>query len=172
LTYISTRDQRRPPQSLAFDDVLLAGLAPDGGLYVPRAWPRLTADDLSALKGKPYADITVQVMTPFLDGTIGPADFRAMVADAYRGFDDPAVAPLTDLGHGVHLLELFHGPTLAFKDFALQLVGRLFDHVLAKRRTRVTIVGATSGDTGSAAIAACRDRDAVDIFMLYPKGRI
>jgi threonine synthase len=172
LAYISTRDQRRPPQSLAFDDVLLAGLAPDGGLYVPRAWPRLTADDLSALKGKPYADIAVQVMTPFLDGTIGPADFRAMVADAYRGFDDPAVAPLTDLGHGVHLLELFHGPTLAFKDFALQLVGRLFDHVLAKRRTRVTIVGATSGDTGSAAIAACRDRDAVDIFMLYPKGRI
>lgn len=172
MPYISTRDTHQPPQSLAFDEVLLAGLAPDGGLYVPQSWPRLTPGDLRAMKGKSYVDIAVQVMTPFLDGVIGAADFRAMVESAYRDFDDPAVAPLRDLGHGIFLLELFHGPTLAFKDFALQLVGRLFDHVLAKRRTRVTIVGATSGDTGSAAIAACRDRAAVDIFMLYPKGRI
>jgi len=134
--------------------------------------PRLDAADLRALRGRPYAEIADRVMAPFLDGTIAPREWQKMVADAYGAFDDPAVAPLKELGDGLFLLELFHGPTLAFKDFALQLVGRLFDHVLAKRRARVTIVGATSGDTGSAAIAACRDRDAVDIFMLYPKGRI
>jgi threonine synthase len=172
LPYISTRDAHRPPQSLAFDEVLLAGLAPDGGLYVPAAWPRLDPDALENLRGKSYAEIAVAVMTPFLDGTIAPAAFRRMVEDSYRDFDDPAVAPLKELGDGLYLLELFHGPTLAFKDFALQLVGRLFDHVLKQRRTRVTIVGATSGDTGSAAIAGCRGSDAIDIFMLYPKGRI
>ena len=172
MPYISTRDAHRPPESLAFDEVLLAGLAPDGGLYVPTVWPRLDAGTLAGLRGKSYAEIAVAVMTPFLDGTIAPSDFRRMVEDSYRDFDDPAVAPLKELGQGLYLLELFHGPTLAFKDFALQLVGRLFDHVLKKRRTRVTIVGATSGDTGSAAIAGCRGSDAVDIFMLYPKGRI
>src|SRR5580704_11027952 len=172
LPYLSTRDVRKPPDRLPFDEVLLAGLAPDGGLYVPAAWPRLDPADLAALKGKSYAAIAARVMAPFLDGVIGAKEFQAMVADAYRDFDDPAVAPLRDLGDGLFLLELFHGPTLAFKDYALQLVGRLFDHVLAKRRARVTIVGATSGDTGSAAIAACRDRAAIDIFMLYPKGRI
>jgi threonine synthase len=172
LPYLSTRDATQPPDRLPFDEVLLAGLAPDGGLYVPTAWPRLATSDLADLKGKSYAEIAVRVMTPFLDGVMAPKEFQAMVADAYRDFDDPEVAPLRDLGDGLYLLELFHGPTLAFKDYALQLVGRLFDHVLAKRRARVTIVGATSGDTGSAAIAACRDRDAIDIFMLYPKGRI
>jgi threonine synthase len=170
--YISTRDTNQPPQRLAFDEILLAGLAPDGGLYVPNSWPRFSPTELRALKGKSYAEIAIAVTTPFLDGVIAPPQWRAMVEDAYRDFDDPAVAPLRDLGGGLHLLELFHGPTLAFKDYALQLVGRLFDHVLSKRRTRVTIIGATSGDTGSAAIAACRDSDAVDIFMLYPHGRI
>ncbi len=172
MPYSSTRDARRPPEFLLFDEVLLAGLAPDGGLYVPEAWPQLRPEDLRALRGQSYAEIAARVMAPFLDGTIAPLDWQKMVADAYRSFDDPAVAPLKDLGDGLYLLELFHGPTLAFKDFALQLVGRLFDHVLAKRRACVTIVGATSGDTGSAAIAACRDREAIDIFMLYPKGRI
>lgn len=172
MPYISTRDARQPPERLAFDAVLLAGLAPDGGLYVPTSWPRLEPAALRGFKDKSYAEIAAQVMAPFLDGVIAPATWRSMVADAYRDFDDPDVAPLRDLGDGLFLLELFHGPTLAFKDYALQLVGRLFDHVLEKRRARVTIVGATSGDTGSAAIAACRDRAAVDIFMLYPKGRI
>ena len=172
MPYISTRDARHKPESLPFDETLIAGLAQDGGLYVPTAWPRLGADDLTSLRGRPYAEIAARVMAPFLDGTIAPRDWQRMVADAYRGFDDPAVAPLKELGEGLFLLELFHGPTLAFKDFALQLVGRLFDHVLRQRRARVTIIGATSGDTGSAAIAACRDRDAIDIFMLYPKGRI
>ncbi len=172
LPYISTRDGRNPPNSLAFDEVLLAGLAPDGGLFVPRSWPALDAAALGALRGQSYAEIAARVMTPFLDGAIAGAEWRALVTDSYRGFDDPAVAPLKELGQGLYLLELFHGPTLAFKDYALQLVGRLFDHVLAKRRARVTIVGATSGDTGSAAIAACRDRASVDLFMFYPKGRI
>ena len=172
MPYISTRDARPQPETLPFDETLIAGLAPDGGLYVPTLWPRLGANDLTSLRGRPYAEIAARVMAPFLDNTIAPRDWEQMVADSYRDFDDPAVAPLRQLGEGLFLLELFHGPTLAFKDFALQLVGRLFDHVLKQRRARVTIIGATSGDTGSAAIAACRDRDAVDIFMLYPKGRI
>ncbi len=172
MPYISTRDTRHPPQRLAFDEVLLAGLAQDGGLYVPASWPRLEPETLRSWRGKSYAEIAALVTAPFLDGLIAPSEWQAMVADAYRGFDDPEVAPLRDLGDGIFLLELFHGPTFAFKDYALQLVGRLFDHVLAQRRRRITIVGATSGDTGSAAIAACRDRAAVDIFMLYPQGRI
>ena len=172
MPYLSTRDTRNPPEALSFDEVLLAGLARDGGLYVPQSWPRLDGATLAGLRDKTYAEIAAAVTAPFLDGTIAPAAWRAMVEDAYRSFDDPAVAPLKELGDNLYLLELFHGPTLAFKDYALQLVGRLFDHVLAKRGTRVTIIGATSGDTGSAAIAACRDREAVDIFMLYPKGRI
>jgi threonine synthase len=172
LPYISTRDTKKPPQPLRFDDVLLAGLAPDGGLYVPTAWPRLAPDQLRALRGKPYVEIAIAVTTPFLDGVIAPQAWRQMVEAAYRDFDDPAIAPLKELGDNLYLLELFHGPTLAFKDYALQLVGRLFDHVLQKRRARVTIIGATSGDTGSAAIAGCRDSEAVDIFMLYPRGRI
>ena len=172
MPYISTRDSRTPPESLAFDEVLLAGLAPDGGLYIPSSWPTLTAADLKALQGKSYAEIAVRVTTPFIDGVIPAAEWERMVTDAYAGFDHPDVAPLHELEPGLFLLELFHGPTLAFKDYALQLVGRLFDHVLAKKRTRVTIVGATSGDTGSAAIAATAGCELVDIFMLYPKGRI
>ncbi len=172
MPYISTRDVRNPPERLPFDAVLLAGLAPDGGLYVPASWPRLDPAMLRDVKAKSYAEIAAAVTAPFLDGLMTAQEWRAMAAEAYREFDDPAVAPLRDLGNGLYLLELFHGPTLAFKDYALQLVGRLFDHVLARRRARVTIVGATSGDTGSAALAACRDRAAIDVFMLYPKGRI
>jgi threonine synthase len=169
LNYISTRG--KAPQ-LAFDDVLLAGLARDGGLYVPDTWPRFSAADMVALEGLPYAELATRVMMPYLGGTIAEADFAAMVEAAYAGFDDPAVAPLRPLGDNEWLLELFHGPTLAFKDMALQLVGRLFDHVLGKRGGRVTIIGATSGDTGSAAIEALRDRDNVDVFMLHPQGRV
>ncbi len=168
LIYHSTRGQA---PVLGFDDVLLAGLARDGGLYLPTRWPTLSAGDLRAMAGLSYAEIAVRVMGPFLDGSVAEDDFAQLVADAYGGFDHAAVAPLKQLGPNDWLLELFHGPTLAFKDYALQLLGRLFDHVLSKKGQRVTIVGATSGDTGSAAIEACRDRDAVDVVILHPHGR-
>lgn len=169
MRYISTRGEA---PALSFEDVLLAGLARDGGLYVPESWPAIGADDLRAMRGLSYPEIAVRVMAPFLGGAIPEADFRRIVADAYSGFEHPAIAPLVQLDERFWLMELFHGPTIAFKDYALQLVGRLFDHFLAKRGSRVTIVGATSGDTGSAAIEACRDRDAMDIFILHPKGRV
>ncbi|MBM3627998.1 MAG: threonine synthase, partial [Alphaproteobacteria bacterium] len=168
MRYVSTRGAARP---LAFDDVLLAGLAPDGGLYVPREWPRLTAAEIADLAGRSYAEITFRVLRPFVGNAIRADDLEALVADAYAGFGHEAVAPLRQLGPNDFLLELFHGPTLAFKDYALQVVGRLFDHVLRKKGARVTIVGATSGDTGSAAIEACRDREAIDIFIMHPRGR-
>lgn len=168
MQYVSTRGQA---PVLGFEDVLLAGLARDGGLYVPQAWPQFTADDIRALRGLPYTEIALRVMLPFLGGAIAEDEFRAILRDAYADFDHAAVAPLVQLDQRTWVLELFHGPTLAFKDVALQLLGRLFDHVLAKRGERVTIVGATSGDTGSAAIEACRDRRNVDIFILHPRGR-
>ncbi|MBP2298083.1 threonine synthase [Azospirillum picis] len=168
MRYVSTRGVA---PVLGFEDVLLAGLARDGGLYVPETWPQFTADDIRALRGLPYSEIAVRVMLPFLGGAIAEDEFRAIVRDAYAGFDHAAVTPLVQIDPTTWVLELFHGPTLAFKDVALQLLGRLFDHVLAKRGQRVTIVGATSGDTGSAAIEACRDRRNVDIFILHPKGR-
>jgi len=169
LSYHSTRGTA---PVLSFDDVLLAGLARDGGLYLPQEWPSFTKADQQAMAGLSYSDVAVRVMTPFLGGCIKEDDFAALVADAYRGFEHAAVAPLKQLGRNDWVMELFHGPTLAFKDYALQLLGRLFDHVLTKKGQRVTIVGATSGDTGSAAIEACRDRDAVDIIILHPKGRV
>ncbi|MBM3479158.1 MAG: threonine synthase [Alphaproteobacteria bacterium] len=168
MRYVSTRGAARP---LAFDDVLLAGLAPDGGLYVPKEWPRLTAAEIADLAGRSYAEITFRVLRPFVGNAIRADDLEALVADAYAGFGHEAVAPLRQLGPNDFLLELFHGPTLAFKDYALQVVGRLFDHVLRKKGARVTIVGATSGDTGSAAIDACRDREAIDIFVMHPRCR-
>jgi threonine synthase len=168
VTYHSTRGQA---PILGFDDVLLSGLARDGGLYLPQSWPRFNDSEIKAMAGLPYAELAARVMLPFLDGTIGEDDFTALVADAYKGFDHKAVAPLTQLSQNDWLLELFHGPTLAFKDYALQLLGRLFDHVLTRRGERITIVGATSGDTGSAAIEACRDRANIDIIILHPKGR-
>ncbi len=170
--YLSTRDARRPPERLAFDAVLLAGLAADGGLYVPEAWPTLDAAALRALRGRTYGEIAAAVMAPFLGGAIDAGQFRRLVDAAYRNFHHPAVAPLRQLDSNLWLLELFHGPTLAFKDYALQLVGLMFDHVLTRRQQRVTIIGATSGDTGSAAMEACRDRDSLDVFILYPEGRI
>jgi threonine synthase len=165
LRYLSTRGA---PAALAFDEVLLTGLARDGGLYLPESWPQL---DLAALAGLDYPALAARVMQPFLGGRIAEADFSRLVKEAYAGFGHRAVAPLRQIDSRVWLMELFHGPTLAFKDVALQLLGRLYDHVLSKRGQRVTIVGATSGDTGSAAIEACRDRAPIDIFILHPEGR-
>ncbi|MEQ8700205.1 MAG: threonine synthase, partial [Bauldia litoralis] len=169
MRYISTRGAA---PALDFEGVLLAGLASDGGLYVPDAWPAFDAARQRGWRGLDYAGLAAEVMAPFVAGAIDPDEFAVMIAETCARFDHPDVAPLVDLGDGVHLMELFHGPTLAFKDYALQLVGRLFDHVLSRRGRRITIVGATSGDTGSAAIAACRDRAMLDIFMLHPKGRV
>jgi len=165
LRYLSTRGAA---SALGFDDVLLTGLARDGGLFLPEIWPSL---DLNSLIGLDYPSLAARVMQPFLGGRIKEADFARLVRDAYAGFGHQAVAPLRQIDARTWLLELFHGPTLAFKDVALQLLGRLYDHLLAERAQRVTIVGATSGDTGSAAIEACRDRDRIEIFILHPEGR-
>ncbi|HEX7198356.1 MAG TPA: threonine synthase, partial [Dongiaceae bacterium] len=148
MRYISTRGA---VSALGFDDVLLTGLARDGGLFLPESWPVL---DLKSLVGLDYPTLAVRVMQPFLGGRLGEAAFARLVSEAYAGFDHRAVAPLRQIDARTWLLELFHGPTLAFKDVALQLLGRLYDHVLAERAQRITIVGATSGDTGSAAIEA------------------
>ncbi len=169
MKYISTRGEAG---GLAFDDVLIAGMARDGGLYVPETWPRFEPDEIAAMAGLSYAELAVRVMTPFVGGSVEAGAFARMVEETYAGFGHPAVAPMIQIGGNDWLMELFHGPTLAFKDYALQLVGRLFDHVLAARGARVTIVGATSGDTGAAAIEACRDRDNIDIFILHPEGRV
>ena len=169
MKYVSTRGEA---PVLAFDDVLLAGLAEDGGLYVPESWPQFSADELTAMAGLSYAEIAYRVIRPFVAGTIADADLESMIDETYAGFGHAAVAPMKQIGANEWLMELFHGPTLAFKDFALQLVGRMFAHVLAARGERVTIVGATSGDTGSAAIEACRDRDNIDVFILFPEGRV
>jgi threonine synthase len=170
--YISTRDGRSRPERLSFDAVLLNGLARDGGLYVPAEWPRLGAAEMRAWRGRSYTEIAAAVVAPFIGEAIEPEMLHRIVDAAYRSFDHAAVAPLKQLGPELWLMELFHGPTLAFKDHALQLVGPLFDYMLEKHGQRVTVIGATSGDTGSAAMEACRDRAALDIFMLYPKGRI
>jgi threonine synthase len=169
LRYVSTRGTA---PRLDFSDALLTGLARDGGLYVPEAWPSLKPKTLADFAGKPYAEVAAKVMAPFIGRAIPRDAFRAMVAETYAGFRHQAVAPLVEVGEGVWIEELFHGPTLAFKDLALQLVGRLYDHILKQQGRRVTIVGATSGDTGSAALEACRDRRAIDIFILHPKGRV
>jgi threonine synthase len=166
--YVSTRGEAA---SRDFESVLLAGLAPDGGLFVPEAWPHLTPDRLQGLSGLPFAETAIEVMLPFIGAAIDRESFGALVRDSYSRFDHKAVTPLVQLDERLWLMELFHGPTLAFKDVALQLLGRLFDHVLERRAARITVVGATSGDTGSAAIEACRDREAIDIFILYPAGR-
>jgi threonine synthase len=158
---------------LGFADVLLAGLADDGGLYLPETWPALPP--LDELRGRPYDQVAVEVMWPFVADDLGRAAFERMVSDAYATFDSPEVCPVVPLapagGVPLHLLELYRGPTLAFKDVALQLVGRLFDHVLTERGERICVLGATSGDTGSAAMHACGGLAHVDIFILFPDGR-
>lgn len=164
--YISTRGGG---ESLTFTEVLLAGLAPDGGLYVPESWPQV---DFSKLAGKHYTDVAFEVLKPFVGEDIPDDDLMAMIVEVYENnFTHSVVAPMVQVGSNTFILELFHGPTLAFKDYALQLVGRLFDYVLEKKGQRVTIVGATSGDTGSAAIEGCKPCENIDIFILHPKGR-
>jgi len=173
--YISTRhgSQGQGPQPLGFEEVMLAGLARDGGLYLPESWPQFSKAEIAALRGKSYVEVAFAVMRPFVDDAFDEPTFRRLIAEAYASFETPEVAPLKALGDsGLHLLELFHGPTLAFKDVALQLLGRMLDHTLTKRSRRATIIGATSGDTGSAAIESVRDRKTIDIFMLFPKGRV
>jgi threonine synthase len=163
MRYVSTRGDA---PELGFADVLLAGLAVDGGLYVPSEWP-----SLGTVSGS-YADVAAAVMAPFVGADVAPATLAAMCQSAYATFAHDAVCPLVQIGDNDWLLELFHGPTLAFKDVALQLVGRLFDHVLASRGQRATIVVATSGDTGSAAIAGVLDCEHIDIVVLFPEGRV
>ena len=155
-----------------FADVVLSGLAEDGGLYVPQTWPQLTESDLIELGGCSYAEIAMRVMQPFVGDTLDEATLASLVEEAYATFEHPAVTPLRQIDRDTWLLELFHGPTLAFKDCPLQLLGRLMSHLLGREQRRLTIIGATSGDTGSAAIEACRDREALEIFILHPKGRI
>jgi threonine synthase len=168
MKYVSTRGEA---PELDFAGVLLAGLASDGGLYMPASWPEFSAVELRALRGLPYAELAARVIHPFVGDCIPFAALQKMCRRAYAGFTHPAVVPLVQLDTNIFALELFHGPTLAFKDLALQLVGHLFDYVLEKRDERVTIVGATSGDTGSAAIEACANRARIDIAILHPEGR-
>lgn len=151
---------------------MLTGLARDGGLYVPETWPRFSPQEIAALAGLDYAEVAYRVTRPFIGEALESGTYRALVEKTYAVFTHGAVAPLVELAPNHWLMELFHGPTLAFKDYAMQLLGNLFNHVLRARGRRVTIIGATSGDTGSAAIAACRGREAMDIFILFPKGRV
>jgi threonine synthase len=169
LKYISTRGET---PALTFNDVLLSGLAPDGGLFVPEKWPEFSNDEIASLEGLPYPELALRVLKPFVGGDIPDAALAGIIDGAYENFDTPEIAPLKQIGDNEWLLELFHGPTLAFKDMAMQVLGSLFDHVLKTKGERVTIIGATSGDTGAAAIEACRDRDAIEIFMLHPQGRV
>jgi threonine synthase len=167
--YVSTRGEA---PELGFEDVLLAGLARDGGLYLPKIWPQLSPDDLRALRGKPYSEAAFRVMAPFVGGAIDGVKFRQMIDAAYASFGHTAVTPLKQLDGNTWLLELFHGPTLAFKDVAMQLLARLMDHVLEKRKATATIIGATSGDTGGAAIEAFRAFKRSRIVILHPHGRV
>jgi threonine synthase len=169
MNYISTRGSA---PHLNFAEVTLAGLARDGGLYVPEAIPQLSADDFRSLRGLSYAETAVRVMLPFVGSSISESDLRALVTKAYQDFSHAAVAPLVQLDAQHWLLELFHGPTLAFKDFAMQVLGLLFEHFLKAQSRPITVIGATSGDTGSAAIQALAGRDKVEVFMLHPHGRV
>ena len=169
MRYISTRGAA---PVLDFEGALLTGLARDGGLYLPESWPQFSQDEIRAMRALSYQELAVRIITPYVDGAMSEAELSDLVTDSYKDFGHVAVAPLKQLDSSLWFMELFHGPTLAFKDYPLQFLGRAFDHVLERKGRRVTIVGATSGDTGSAAIEACRDRDAIDIFMLYPNGRV
>lgn len=167
--YISTRGEA---PVLEFEDALLAGLARDGGLYVPEVWPTLTPKQIAGFAGQPFHQVAVDVIAPFVGDAIERAALERMTREAYAGFRHPAVTPLVQIAPGRFVLELFHGPTLAFKDVAMQLLARLMDHILISRGQRATIVGATSGDTGGAAVEAFRGSDSVDMMILYPQGRV
>ena len=169
MRYISTRGEA---PSLGFIDVTLAGLARDGGLYVPETWPRLSPQTIASFAGRPYAEVAVEVIRPFAGETISDAELSRIAREAYGAFRHPAVVPLVQLGANNFLLELFHGPTLAFKDLAMQFLARLMDHALEQRGERVTIAVATSGDTGGAAVEAFRGRPRIDLVVIFPNGRI
>jgi threonine synthase len=169
MKYVSTRGSA---PTLDFEAATLAGLASDGGLYVPQSWPSLSRDEIVALAGKSYVETAVTVMRPFVAGSLTEDELRELCTQAYGRFAHDAVVPLVQLDHQHWLLELFHGPTLAFKDVALQLLGLLFEKFLAKSDKHLTIIGATSGDTGSAAIDGVAGREKIDIFMLHPEGRV
>ncbi|MFT9331405.1 MAG: threonine synthase [Acetobacter persici] len=168
MRYISTRGKA---PALSFSDVLLTGLAEDGGLYLPETWPSFSLSEWQAMRGLPYPELAARIMRPFVGEDIDPGTLRALCEKAYAGFDHPAIVPLTQVENGLFVQELFHGPTLAFKDMAMQLLGQLFEHVLSERNEHVTIVGATSGDTGSASIEACRGRERISVVILHPKDR-
>ena len=169
MRHISTRGEA---PALGFAEAMLAGLARDGGLYVPESWPRLEPQEILAFTGRPYAEVATEVARRFVGDSINESDLARIAREAYGTFRHPAIAPIAQLGVNTFALELFHGPTLAFKDLAMQLLARLMDHVLATRGERRTIVVATSGDTGGAAAEAFRDRDHVDLIVLFPDGRI
>jgi len=169
MRYISTRGQT---PALTFEQAMLTGLARDGGLYVPESWPQMSEAEIAALAGLSYEDVAFRVMKPFIGDTFEDAEFRDIIARAYSHFHHDARVPLVQLGANDFLLELHHGPTLAFKDVAMQLIGQMFEVALKRKGERVTIVGATSGDTGSAAIEAFRGLDSVDVFIMYPQGRV
>jgi threonine synthase len=169
MDYISTRGSA---PALDFEGATLAGLANDGGLYVPRTWPTLSRDEIAALAGKSYVETAVAVMRPFVAGSLSEGELRELCTQAYGNFSHDAVTPLVQMDHQHWMLELFHGPTLAFKDVALQLLGLLFEKFLSRSDKHLTIVGATSGDTGSAAIDGVAGREKIDIFMLHPLGRV
>ncbi len=169
MNYISTRGEAA---GLGFEDVLLAGLARDGGLYVPETWPKLSPATIAGFAGRPFADVAVEVIHPFTGGSVSREELERMAEEAYASFAHPAVTPLVQIEPNTFVLELFHGPTLAFKDVAMQLLARLMDHALAKRKARATIVGATSGDTGGAAIEAFRSSRRADVVILFPDGRV
>jgi threonine synthase len=169
MRYVSTRGAS-PPQS--FDEILLSGLAPDGGLYMPDHWPQISQAEIASFAGKPYADVAFAILKRFTADSFSDADLKSDIDAAYADFDAPEIAPLVEIAPGHFLLELFHGPTLAFKDIAMQVLGRLFARALAKRGGRATILAATSGDTGSAAIAAFAGLPNIDVFVIHPKGRV
>ena len=169
MKFVSTRGQA---PVLGFDDVVLTGLASDGGLYVPESLPTVSEATFRQWQSLPYDALAIEVMWPFVEGSMARETFEAMVRDAYRSFRHTAIAPSKQLTHDTWLLELFHGPTLAFKDFALQLLGRLLDYFLAERGERGVVMGATSGDTGSAAIEGARHSDHLDVVILHPYQRV
>ncbi|MDF1619297.1 threonine synthase [Pseudothioclava nitratireducens] len=169
MRYISTRGAA---PVLTFSEAMLTGLARDGGLYVPESVPQMSADEIAALAGLSYEEVAFRVMKPFCGESFSDDELKGAIARAYAGFGHVARAPLVQLAPGHFLLELFHGPTLAFKDFAMQVIGQLFQIELEKQGRKITIVGATSGDTGSAAIEAFRGLDNVDVFILFPHGRV
>ena len=170
MDYISTRGQDGP---LSFEEALLNGLARDGGLYLPTDWPRFTPAEMEEMKSLSYPELAARIMAPFTNGDPDEGELAKMAQDAYASFTHPDVAPLTDLGSdNLYLLELFSGPTIAFKDYAMQFLSRAFDRALGKAGKRAVILGATSGDTGSAALEAFKGREAVDVFILFPEGRV